>query len=82
MPLMLLVMTLKGAPTFSPPTVCSLFHALCLPLQASAGGAVPTGGERRLLHHPPSGSPQSGPGLAGRLDPHQGHPQPAAHSGH
>lgn len=62
--------------------VCSVFSTLCLPLQASAGSAVPAGRERRLLHHAPPGSPQGGPGLAGRLDPHQGHPQPPAHPGH
>lgn len=64
------------------PAICSVFSALCLPLQASAGSAVPAGRERRLLHHAPPGSPQGGPGLAGRLDPHQGHPQPPAHPGH
>lgn len=60
----------------------SVINALCLPLQAGVGGAVPAGGKRRLLHHPPPGSPKSCPGLAGRLDPHQGHPQSPAHPGH
>ena len=54
----------------------------CLPLQASAGGAVAARRECRLLHHAPPRPPQGSPGLTGRLDPHESHPQPAAHARH
>ena len=67
----------------SPETSLSpVFFALCPPLQAGAGGTFPAGRKRRLLHHPPPGSPQGSPGLPRRLDAHQGHPQPPAHPGH
>lgn len=40
--------------------------------QTGAGGFVPVGGKRWVLHHPPAGPPQGRPGLSGELESVQG----------
>lgn len=50
---------------------CSLHPPpFCVCPQTGVGGSLTAGGERRVLHHTPPGTPEGGSGQPGRLDSH------------